>query len=809
MTPLLATSTIDTRDAFEFAGMPGGWARLLGFALLVGLCYAVFWLYRREGRAGATPRLRLGLASLRCAVLLLLALIWLEPVIATYLKRTIRATTIVLVDDSASMSISDAPGESAGTRRTRLDDVRALLSDKSSAWLKRFSERNELAVYTFSDAPRRAALPWVAANAAAPNASAPVTSAQTASAPAASQPAIPLSQALTGRGSVSDLGQALTLAVGDAGDSPIAGIVVISDGIVNRGLALEDAGRLAAGLRAPVYAVGVGALEEPPNVRIAGLTAPPTVAKGDPLEIRVEVAGTGIQAQPMRLELTARPVAAAASAERVVGSAEITVGADLPPAEARFRVSADVAGEFIYRARVPVLPVEAVDFDNVRAVSVLVIDTKLRVLLIAGRPTYDYRALIALLSRDKTIDLSCWLQSADESAVRDGTTVITELPRKPEEIFQYDAVLLLDPDPREFDAAWALTVRRLVDEFGGGLLLEAGPIFTSRFLRDDKLADLNAILPVAPDPDAAVRISERGSYSTIAVPMRVPDDARAHPLMQLHPDPTVNQAVWDALPGVWWFYPVLREKPLAAVLLRGAENGGAAPLLLAAQPFGAGRAVFLGFDSTWRWRATAERYFDRFWVQVIRYLAQARRQGVSRRGTIVLDRDTYNVGDYARIEARVFDAGFAPLHAAEVAARLEFSDGQQRPLALTPIAGREGWFGGRALLEVDGPAVVRVPLEGGQPKEELVRYFSIQRPEIELAVLRQQADGLRKLAEFTGGRYLTLAGAATLPDEIRNASIIRPLQGPRRSLWDSGWMLSLVALLLGTEWFVRRRNHLL
>ncbi|GMU84727.1 MAG: hypothetical protein AMXMBFR47_45960 [Planctomycetota bacterium] len=797
MMHLLATPQIETRDAFEFAGMPGGWARLLAFIIFVGLCYAVFWLYRREGRAGASLRMRLSLAAVRCVVLLLLALIWLEPVIATYLKRTIPAKTIVLVDDSASMAISDSPDVDA--RKSRLDAVRGLLTGDSAAWLKRLDARNELAVYSFSQQTHRAALPWTGDAAA----SAPTTG-------AASRPSIPLDAALTGRGTVSDLGQGLTLAVGDAADSPIAGIVILTDGNVNRGLSLEDAGRLAAGLRAPVYAVGIGAVDEPPNIRIAALTAPATVAKGDPLEIRVEVGASGMEAQPMRLELTARSVAAgAASAERVVGSADVTVGGDLPPAEARFRVSADVAGEFVYRARVPVLPIEAVDFDNSRAASVLVIDAKLRVLIVSGRPTYDYRAIVALLGRDKTVDLSCWLQSADASAVRDGTTIITELPRKPEVIFQYDAILLLDPDPREFDAAWAVTVRRLVDEFGGGVLLQAGPIFTSRFLRDERLADLNALLPVAPDPDAAVRISERGSFSTIAVPMRVPDDARAHPLMQLHSDPATNQAVWDALPGVWWFYPVLREKPLAAVLLRGTESGGATPLLLAAQPFGAGRSVFLGFDSTWRWRATAERYFDRFWVQGIRYLAQARRQGVSRRGTIVLDRDTYNVGDYARIEARVFDANFAPLHEPTVAAALEFSDGQSRPLSLAPIAGREGWFGGRALLEVDGPAVVRLPLAGGEGREELVKYFAIQRPEIELAVLKQQVDGLKGLAEATGGRYLPLADAGTLPEEIRNASIIRPLQGPRRSLWDSGWVLSLVAMLLGAEWFVRRRNHLL
>src|SRR5215510_14380951 len=99
---LLATVSQESRTAFEFAGLPEGWGRLMALALLVGLCYAVVWLYRREGRAGASLRVRAGLAVLRCAVLLLLAAIWLEPVVATYVKRTLRATTVVLVDASAS-----------------------------------------------------------------------------------------------------------------------------------------------------------------------------------------------------------------------------------------------------------------------------------------------------------------------------------------------------------------------------------------------------------------------------------------------------------------------------------------------------------------------------------------------------------------------------------------------------------------------------------------------------------------------------------------------------------------------------------
>src|SRR5215831_18732276 len=111
---LLGTITDERRTAFEFAGLPDGWLRLLGLLVLAGVCYAVVWLYRREGRAGASVRVRIALGVIRCAVLLALAVVWLQPVIATYTKRTIRAQVAVLADVSASLSITDPQtGESS------------------------------------------------------------------------------------------------------------------------------------------------------------------------------------------------------------------------------------------------------------------------------------------------------------------------------------------------------------------------------------------------------------------------------------------------------------------------------------------------------------------------------------------------------------------------------------------------------------------------------------------------------------------------------------------------------------------------
>ena len=801
MNLLLAAMTEQEYRTPEWAGFPEGWWRLFGVFLLAGFCFWVFYLYRREARVGASTRLRMGLGVMRVIVLLMLATIWLEPVIATYLIRTLGARVVVLADVSESMSVVDA--EDADT--PRVQRVKNLLEENEDAWLRRLAEKNELRLYTFGEKTDTVTIAGVTG----------VVEAQEAtSQPAAEVAQRPEMRAIEGH---SDVGQALTAVLSELGESPIAGIVILTDGVFNRGMSISEAVSYAKRYKAPIYAVGVGATEEPPNASVTNLAAPPTTAKGDPFEIRVEVEGAGMESTPLRLDLTVRKADEDPEVAQVLESRELTLGGGYAPDTIRFELNAAEAGEFVYEARLAAVPGEAVTTDNRRAAHVLVLDEHVRVLAIAGRPSYDYRFVTTLLERDKSIDVSCWLQSADEDAVRDGDIVITQLPRQPEELFQYDVILMFDPNPQDLGAAWALAVRRLVDEFSGGVFLQAGSHYTSRFLRDTKLEELVGILPVLPDPDADVRMSEQGAWRTQAGPIEIPQESLSHPLLRLNDNLDTNRAIWTALPGVWWYLPVLREKPLAAVLMR---HGGAAaathlgkPVLLAAQPFGSGRTAFMAFDNTWRWRSTGEQYFNRFWIQLVRYLAQPRREGQSKRGTIVLDRESPRVGDFVKVEARVLDAAFVPWAEAEVTATLELPGGEKRDLSLTAAPGRPGWFTGRLVVDWSGTACLRLllPSEGriDLPVEELRKYIQVETSEVEFRSLAQRAEDLKKLAAGAGGAYVTLAEARGLPDQIPNANRVKPTRGVDEPLWDNGWVLGAAAVLLCIEWIVRRRNHLL
>ena len=825
------------REVFEFAALPTGWLRLLGLLLLLTLGYVAVWLYRREARVGASPALRTLLAAVRCVVLLVLALIALRPAIVTYLEQTTPARVAVLVDASASMAVADAAGGATEAERSRTAQVAHLLAADDAAWLRRLAKENEPALYDFGGqaVPRPlpagldgrvgpASLPAAAGtDARPPSASTQPTTAGTEARPTSSAPSTqPTAEPDISR---TDVGQAVATVLEDAGRQPLAGVVLLTDGEVTRGMTLAEVATYAKRHKLPVYVVGVGAPAEPPNVRVTDFAVPSVVPRGDPFEIRADVAVTGAEPADLTVTLALAGLRNAATPARVVATRQVHWDGEHQPEPLRFTVDPNEAGDFVYRLAVTGLPGEALADDNVRAAPVRVLQDQLRVLILAGRPSYDYRYVTHLFERDQTINVSCWLQSADAAAVRDGDTIIKELPRKPEDIFAYDALVLLDPNPADLDASWAVTVRRFVDEFGGGVLYEAGTHFTTRFLRDERLTDLIGLLPIVPDPEADVRLSEGGAFHTRAAPLSVPETARGHPLVAFDPDPTTNDALWSALPPVWWTLPVRRTKPLAAPLLVRADAPDTP--LLAVQPVGTGRCAFLGIESTWRWRSSAEPLFNRFWIQTVRYLAYARRQSTSNRGTLVLERETVDVGDYLRIEARILDESFSPLHVPSVTAQVSIDEAAAQDVVLLPIVGRDGWFAGRCAVTRAGAGLVRITLPGGgapasaparattsaptsaPQAAELVRYFAAQRPDVEMRRLALAEEELKALAVHTGGRYVTLADASRLPTEIKSAAQTRVDRGPVRDLWDRTWLLLLLAALLGVEWALRRRNQLL
>src|SRR5437763_9112753 len=125
------------------------WLAVLIPMLVLGVVY-VGWMYRRDAR-GVGWAWAVFLGTLRAAVYLLIAGVFLLPAWQTWEKAEKRSRVLVLLDVSPSVTqvSDDLPDDGAAPVKpsTRLDKVINFLTDKQVNFLARLQEQNPVHVY--------------------------------------------------------------------------------------------------------------------------------------------------------------------------------------------------------------------------------------------------------------------------------------------------------------------------------------------------------------------------------------------------------------------------------------------------------------------------------------------------------------------------------------------------------------------------------------------------------------------------------------------------------------------------------------
>lgn len=807
---------------FVWTHAPTSWGVFVLLALVAGLVYLAYHLYRHEMR-GCPRGVKAFLAIVRIAVLLVLVVVLMGPALAISLRRTVEPYVVLLLDESLSMGIQDHYDADSATKLaaglgldgdalrdkapSRAELVDALMRKDQGKFLKQLRGRGRVRVMTFSESLKvREAIGL--ASEPTPDAELPPTLARGEPVP----PVVP-------SGASTDLARAIRESLASLAGNPVAGIVMVTDGQNTAGSDPIAAAELAAQQRVPIFPIGVGDPRNPQNLRVVDVWAPETAFAGDPFQVQAKLSAEGIGSATITAELVERRAASSDETqgqEAVLERRQVGLQGDPAQATVTFRHTPKVPGQFIYTVRVAPQPTELLRSDNERSVNVRVVSEQARVLLIAGSPTWDFQPLRTLLIRDKTINVSCWLQSIDPDMRQDGDTVIEKLPDKAEELFKYDVVIFMDPDPMEFNEAWLEALKKFVGDHAGGLLWQAGPKYTVRFLTQHRTREIRTLLPVRLGDFTEADLRLLSETHTRPWPVRVTPAGTDHPILTFDKDPQVNARLWEAMPGVYWSFPSHGVKPGATTLLEHSDprlrvKDEWRPLLVASQ-YGAGRCLYLGFNSTWRWRKLGERYFDQFWVQAIRYLVEGRLMGGKKRGRIETDRDLFPTGSRVPVAATLYTPAFEPLTAPTVPLIVRGKPGTpplETELRLVP--NRPGHYEGAFIASQLGINELEVVLRDDPSGKPVIiaKQITVETPRVEFADPRLNRALLTEIAERSKGRYFGIEEAdqvaAAIPDR-RETIIVR--EKPQ-NLWDTSRLLGLLALLLTIEWAVRKYNRLM
>lgn len=760
--------------------------------LLAAIVALVVWVYRREGRP---TRVRVTLGIIRAAVLAFVLLLLNRPVLTLTQTRTEPSVLAVLIDDSVSMRVRDARLSEGGEPLPRLDAVSALLSASDAKLLRDLATIHQVRLYRFSSSATAIELP----------------STRPSPSPADEWQSVALAIAgLKPQGQATRVAPSLRAVAQDLQGQRLAGIVVLTDGRDSPSQSPAEQLAQVRELQTKVYPIPVGSDAPPRNLDVQSVSAQESAFVGDLVNVRVTLRGTGLPPGSPAILRLKEAASGAVLRPGVGGTTERQVViADDGPQDIELQFKPSEVGTLDLVAEVEPVPGEINEQDNRRPLQVSVLDAKISVLYVDGYPRWEYRYLKNELIRDRTVDVSCLLTSADPTFRQEGDKPITRFPESIEELLQYDVVLFGDVDPRQFSDNQLQLVADFVGRRGGGFGMVAGPQFSPHAFRNTAIEPL---LPV----DITRVIPDTSVGGTIAEGWR-PLLTRAGDrsgLFRFFPDKSENDRyLREGLQPLFWYCRNVEPKPGVGEVYAEhptdtLPDGRRTPLLVVGR-FGSGRTMFSGIDDTWRWRYyTGEGIFNTYWVQALRYLARGKKLG-DRRLTFEAERPVYELGDQVRLVLRVLDPALMTQLPEQI--RVEVTDERDQPLRQESLVRQDGgsdtWIASFTADRVGGQLARLGPVASGVEGKSV--RFDINVPKLELSQPQVDLASLQRIATETGGQVVPLATAperlaSLIPSAERRTPVVSG-----QPLWDAPLAMFLFVLLITAEWVARKLQGML
>jgi hypothetical protein len=722
------------------------WTLGVSLALVAITAAICFFAWKRSGYAPGQGLLEL----LRLAIVGLVAILLNQPEWVEEYRPTDKPTIAVLHDASRSMDTRDVvlsgTAARAGGPQTRREAIADLTT--SEFW-KPLADRFNVEIAAFSPAPDAAGTDYAG-----------------------------------------PLGTVLDRFVG------LRSVVLVGDGDWNEGPAPSTAAQALRLAQVPVVAVAVGSETKLPDVEFASLDCP-TV---------------GVAGKPVRVPFT---INSSLPTERVVvvdfkasnGDAlrkEVRLPAMGTATDWLYWTPRDV-GDYTVTMTVPKQDGELLADNNQRTAPIAVRREQLKVLVVESIPRWEYRYLRNALSRDPGVDVTCLLFQPGLSKRGGGNKdYIQKFPSGLDALSQYDVVFLGDVGvaPDQLTDEDCRLLKGLVEYQASGLVFLPGWRGEQASLMGTALEDL---CPVVIDPVRKEGFTTAGPRKLVLTEV-----GRKSLLTKLADSGAENLAVWESLPGVQWYGPVLRAKAGSEVLAVHEDAGneyGRIPLVIT-RTYGAGKVLYMATDGAWRWRKGVEdKYHYRFWGQVVRWMAYRRNMAKGERMSLSFAPEQPQLGQALALDARVAQANGEPLSRGEVAARVKAPSGAVETVRFAPPAGEGEWGVFAANFTPRESGKHEVTLACKETGDALEASFFVQGSTAEGIGRAARPEVLAEIAQVTKGRLVPPGELTSIIESL--AKLPGPPPSVRRlQLWCHPAAAGAIVGLLGLFWVMRKRQGL-
>ncbi|MEW6305495.1 MAG: hypothetical protein AB1705_18620 [Verrucomicrobiota bacterium] len=590
---------------------------------------------------------------------------------------------------------------------------------------------------------------------------------------------------------------------GSRADERVA-VVLFSDGQHNAGPSPVQTAKLLGTRTVPMFVVGLGSADRPPDLAITEVKGPDTVFQeanvggtielkddappGQPFLLRIEYQGKLLWEKKLITEQRSSrsvtydfPIKELVKAELVRQDKDLKVNT-LPLA---LKVSAS-----------PVKGEQNTE-NNSGTLYVSAITERPKVLLADGRPRWEFRYLRNLLERDQKwevnalaggfgSDIRLWLRGTQPG----------QFPKDRESLFAYQLIILGDLPANALTPTEMEWVREFVERRGGGVIFVDGPRESMAALLNTPLKPLLPVTWMAQGPNAPFKLRFAASGALQAA-------------FGLNADAAVNAELWTNLQPPRWTAAV-QPLPGAEVIVELNADGRAWPGIVF-QRYGAGKVLYCSFEESWRWRyEIGDVHHQKFWNQAAKWIMEAPFPVQDKFVSLDSGPLHYAPGEAAELRVRLRDAQGRLVLRAKAEASL-YRDGKRA--AVIPLIADEntgGNFRARTPSLEPGNYEVRVRVDGFPEEEMKARTTFTVAPQGagELSALHCDEDLLRQLAFQSGGAYYREEEIGLLFDRLKPLSQGK-IQESDTLLWQSWWWFIPIVTLLTLEWVFRKRAGML
>ena len=744
----------------------------LPFALWIALAViavAVWGWYVLSSRlpvAGRVKWLIYGLmaATLALPLLVLLNLTWIESVPPPAGKPVVQ----VLVDASASMATADVDGKSR--YQAAIEVVREAEAE--------LSEQFDFRIQTFGQTTKPASMGELDAGAATAN--------------------------------ETDVATAIRAVLKEdvvQGQS----ILLLSDGVHNVGTAgdVVDAAKQARAMAVPLFAAPLGGDVGIKNLAVTPRSPQELAFVGQPVQTIVNVESVGVVGQRLNVELW--------FAGQVVGTKEVQVTSENQgqPLEAMFELAQEQPGLFSYEVRVTPLQGEATLMDNRAPLLLRVLDRKIKILLVEGKPYWDTKFLVRRLAADPAVELTSVIRmaegrymqrmvkavGADDASAAESTKIIRDVDQVLSDDSLADVqVVVLGRNAEYFLGDDSLaSVKNWISREGGSLVCARGAPTAQVSQR------LNQILPVSWDAGRESRF--RVSMTTQGKDLRWLANFAGEDVLGAMPSlAAVATARRRGLANV-----------LASTVATESVSGDDTVPVLSYQPYGAGRTVVVEGAGMWRWALMApqhedkEQVYETLWRSLLRWLVS--RAGLSPGEDVALQPDRISYESGAEATATMLIRPTKVKTPPKIMVTGENDAGEtifEKQFQPSPLGDDPGTYRINFGKLKPGRYAVR-PVESLTGVGSNVQSaFAVRDRWDEKLYLDARPDLMKRIADVSGGQILEQADAASFASQFEaHLEQSRPPKYRRIPMWDRWWVLSAILLLWGCCWVVRRKSGLI